>query len=105
MNGCPVTVRLALRTHSELWPKIFFDYSYQPGDMFDRIVEAFGGPHDFIGGQMTGLYDGQGDIRRGMSNAERWTYDNLLRRELFLLLRHLQRLQHCHPGRGMRSWL
>jgi filamentous hemagglutinin len=70
MNGCPVPVRLALRTHSDLWPKTFFGYSYQPGDLFDRIVEAFADPHDLIEGQITGLYDGQGDIRRGMSPAE-----------------------------------
>ena len=31
-----------------------------------------------IGGQITGLYDEQGNIKRGMSDAERAIYNNLI---------------------------
>ncbi|WP_154715767.1 hypothetical protein [Sterolibacterium denitrificans] len=41
----------------------------------DKLVESFGGSHDFLGGQVTGLYDEQGNIKREISGAERKTYD------------------------------
>jgi len=31
-----------------------------------------------IGGKVSGLYDKQGNIRRGMTDAERGTYNNLV---------------------------
>ena len=31
-----------------------------------------------IGGQLSGLYDAQGNIKQGMSNTERAVYDNLV---------------------------
>lgn len=43
--------------------------------MIDRVFKAFGGPHDVIGGQATGLYDEQGNIKRGMTDAERTSYN------------------------------
>jgi len=38
-------------------------------------LEAFGGTHDLFGGQWAGLYDAQGNIKRGMSEAERTARD------------------------------
>lgn len=52
-----------------------FGVPYEAGSWQDHLIEAFGGPHDFIGGQATGLYDGQGNITRGMTGAERKAYD------------------------------
>ena len=39
------------------------------------MIEAFSGTHDMIGGRLTGLYDEEGNIRRGMSESERRIYD------------------------------
>ncbi|MDO8943020.1 MAG: hypothetical protein Q7U75_07530, partial [Desulfobacterales bacterium] len=47
-----------------------FGIPYAAGSWQDRLIELFGGQHDFIGGQITGLYDGQGNQRRGMTGAE-----------------------------------
>jgi filamentous hemagglutinin len=52
-----------------------FGIEYAAGSWLDQLVEAFGGPHDFIGGQVTGLYDEQGNLRRDMTGTERKTYD------------------------------
>ncbi|MHC5148530.1 two-partner secretion domain-containing protein [Stenotrophomonas rhizophila] len=51
---------------------------YKPGDWQDRLIEYFAGPHDMIGGQLAGLYDEQGNARRGRPWAlstfhEGWT--------------------------------
>jgi filamentous hemagglutinin len=51
---------------------------YEAGSWQDKLIEAFGGSHDVIGGQVTGLYDEQGNIRRGMTDTERKVYDNLV---------------------------
>ena len=40
-----------------------------PGSWQDKLIESFGGSHDFIGGTRTGLYDEQGNITRGRSAA------------------------------------
>lgn len=40
---------------------------YSKGDWEDRLIEFFAGPHDYIGGQMSGLYDEQGNAVRGRS--------------------------------------
>jgi filamentous hemagglutinin len=53
----------------------FMGNTYPPGGVVARVFKAFGGEHDYIGGQATGLYDGQGNIKRGMSDAERTTYN------------------------------
>lgn len=55
-----------------------FGISYKAGDWMDQLIEAFAGTHDYLGGQLTGLYDEQGNIRQGMSDSERWVYDNLV---------------------------
>jgi len=35
--------------------------------VIDKVVEAFSGTHDMIGGKLAGLYDGEGNARRGRS--------------------------------------
>ncbi len=54
-----------------------FGKPYEVGSWQDHLIEAFGGPHDFIGGQATGLYDGQGNITRGISTSEKAIHDRL----------------------------
>ncbi len=34
--------------------------------------------HDMIGGKISGLYDAQGNIRRGMTDRERGIYNNAI---------------------------
>lgn len=57
------------------WEGTLFGIPYAAGSWQDKLIEAFGGTHDFIGGQVTGLYDEQGNIKQGMSGAERKAYD------------------------------
>ncbi|NBQ74107.1 MAG: ABC transporter substrate-binding protein [Acetobacteraceae bacterium] len=52
-----------------------FGKDYEAGSWLDQLVEAFSGSHDMIGGKLTGLYDEQGNIKRGMSKSERKIYD------------------------------
>lgn len=52
-----------------------FGVPYSPGGVVDHWVESFAGPHDFIGGEIVGLYDTQGNIQRGMSSTKRTAYD------------------------------
>jgi filamentous hemagglutinin len=52
-----------------------FSIPYAAGSWVDKLIEAFGGSHDFIGGQLPGLYDGQGNIRQGMTKTESKGYD------------------------------
>ena len=54
-----------------------FGFSYAKGSWQDKLIEAFGGSHDFIGGKLTGLYDDQGNIKRGMSTTEKSVHDRL----------------------------
>jgi filamentous hemagglutinin len=42
-------------------PGTLAGYSYAPGSVQDMIIESFAGPHDMIGGQLSGLYDSQGN--------------------------------------------
>ncbi|MBU0751965.1 MAG: S-layer family protein [Gammaproteobacteria bacterium] len=53
----------------------FAGYTYPAGGVVDRVFKAFGGPHDLIGGQLPGLYDGQGNIKEGMTKTESTGYD------------------------------
>ena len=41
--------------------------------LFEAPYDA--GPHDMIGGKLSGLYDEQGNIKRGMSGSEAALYD------------------------------
>jgi filamentous hemagglutinin len=43
------------------------DWTYKPGDFLDMLVESFAGTHDFIGGQIPGFYDEEGNTTRGRS--------------------------------------
>jgi filamentous hemagglutinin len=52
-----------------------FGKDYEAGSWLDQLVEAFSGSHDMVGGKLTGLYDEQGNIKRGMSRSERQIYD------------------------------
>ena len=52
-----------------------FGKDYEAGSWLDQLIEAFSGSHDMIGGKLTGLYDEQGNIKRGMSRSERQIYD------------------------------
>jgi len=52
-----------------------FGVPYEKGGWVDKLLEAFAGPHDLMGGRAPGLYDEQGNIKRGMSSAESKSYD------------------------------
>jgi filamentous hemagglutinin len=39
------------------------------------VIEAFGGTHDFIGGKLSGLYDEQGNARRGRTDIEKLAHE------------------------------
>jgi hypothetical protein len=52
-----------------------FGKPYEAGSWEDKLIESFAGTHDMIGGKLTGLYDGQGNIKQGMSDAERAVYN------------------------------
>jgi filamentous hemagglutinin len=52
-----------------------FGISYVAGSWQDKLIEAFAGTHDLIGGKMAGLYDKDGNIVQGLSNAERVLHD------------------------------
>ena len=47
-----------------------FGIPYASGSWPDKLIEAFSGTHDMIGGKVSGLYDEQGNIKRGMTDAE-----------------------------------
>lgn len=44
-----------------------FGVPYAAGSWQDKLIESFAGSHDFIGGKVSGLYDGQGNATRGRS--------------------------------------
>ena len=52
-----------------------FGIPYMAGSWQDKLIEAFAGTHDMIGGKLSGLYDEQGNIKRGVSNLKRKAYD------------------------------
>ena len=52
-----------------------FGVEYEAGSWQDRLIEAFSGTHDMIGGKLSGLYDEQGNARRGMSKMESRGYE------------------------------
>jgi filamentous hemagglutinin len=52
-----------------------FGTPYEAGSWQDKLIEAFAGPHDTIGGKFTGLYDNQGNIKQGMNSVERAGYE------------------------------
>lgn len=48
-----------------------FGIPYAPGSWQDKLIESFGGTHDFIGGQISSLYDEQGNARRDRTRTEK----------------------------------
>lgn len=52
-----------------------FGVPYAAGSWQDKLIESFAGSHDMIGGKLSGLYDTQGNIKRGMSTTEKFVYD------------------------------
>jgi len=50
-----------------MWRAMKGGTPYEAGSWQDKLIEAFGGTHDMIGGKLSGLYDEQGNIKRGMS--------------------------------------
>jgi filamentous hemagglutinin len=52
-----------------------FGEPYFKGSWQDKLIEAFAGTHDMIGGKASGLYNEQGVTKRGMSSHERTVYD------------------------------
>jgi filamentous hemagglutinin len=44
-----------------------FGVPYAAGSWQDKLIEAFSGTHDFVGGKLSGLYDEQGNASRGRS--------------------------------------
>ena len=61
-----------------------FGTPYEAGSWQDKLIESFAGSHDMIGGKLSGLYDDQGNIKRGMSASERSTYDDVVTRAALL---------------------
>jgi filamentous hemagglutinin len=57
------------------WKGTLFGIPYAPGSWPDKLIEAFSGTHDMVGGKLSGLYDEQGNIKQGMTEAERSAYD------------------------------
>lgn len=55
--------------------RTWFFGEYPKGGVVDKLLETFAGPHDTIGGKWSGLYDEQGNIKRGMSSTEAKAYD------------------------------
>ena len=47
-----------------------FGVSYEAGSWQDKLIEAFSGTHDMIGGKASGLYDAQGNATRGRSTVQ-----------------------------------
>ncbi len=48
-----------------------FGKPYEAGSWQNKLIESFAGPHDMIGGKLTGLYDSQENIKRGLSTTEK----------------------------------
>ena len=48
---------------------------YAPNSFWDHMVESFAGTHDTIGGDITGLYDEQGNTARGRSEVIKLIYE------------------------------
>ena len=52
-----------------------FGVPYEAGSWQDKLIEAFGGTHDMIGGKGSGLYDEQGNATRGRITVVKKTQD------------------------------
>jgi len=65
------------------------------------LIEAFGGTHDYIGGQITGLYDAHGNTKRRMDSTERFMRDRVS--ELAILPSAPFAMAEFLPPRGLDS--
>lgn len=54
----------------------FLGVPYDKGGLFDTVIEAFAGTHDFGGGQVWGWYDENGNTTRGRFNDD--NHDSVL---------------------------
>jgi len=52
------------------WQGTLFGMPYKLGSWQDKLIEAFSGTHDMVGGELSGLYDAQGNATRGRSNLK-----------------------------------
>lgn len=52
-----------------------FGFPYEAGSWQDKLIESFAGTHDMLGGKLSGLYDEEGNARRGRSNLEKKAQD------------------------------
>jgi filamentous hemagglutinin len=52
-----------------------FGVPYATGSWQDKLIEAFAGTHDFVGGKLSGLYDEQGNATRGGGTITRKIQD------------------------------
>lgn len=78
-----------------------FGVSYEKGSWVDQLLEAFAGPHDLIGGKLPGLYDEQGNARRGLTDAEIKAYTGA--GWPCCLRRRWPRHEFSHRRNGMQS--
>jgi filamentous hemagglutinin len=51
--------------------RTLFGQTYEKGSWQDKLIEAFAGPHDLIGGKLSGLYDAQGNATQGRTQAKK----------------------------------
>jgi len=49
--------------------RTLFGQTYEKGSWQDKLIEAFAGPHDLIGGKLSGLYDAQGNATQGRTQT------------------------------------
>jgi filamentous hemagglutinin len=52
-----------------------FGTEYESGSTIDRVLESFAGPHDYIGGQVVRLYDGEGNTTRNLPTWRKNSYE------------------------------
>jgi filamentous hemagglutinin len=52
-----------------------FGMPYEKGGWVDKLLESFAGPHDLIGGKLSGLYDQQGNATRGRSEVTKGLHE------------------------------
>lgn len=53
-----------------------FGVPYEAGSLIDKLIEGVGGPHDYLGGQISGLYDEKRNATREMTEVKRTTYNS-----------------------------
>ena len=59
------------------WKGTLFGRPYMAGSWQDKLVVAFEGTHDLVGGQLLGGYDTIGNTKRDMSETERFIRDRV----------------------------